>query len=90
MAFKYFHLLVGVRTAGTNEHTADVAERGGHCFRAVLAGNLIALGFFHDMIYFNQSIDEEHSGEGARVIACHSNNTATLGTLHLLVSMLLL
>ena len=90
MAFKNFHLHVGVCTAGTNEHTADVAERGGHCFRAVLARNLIALGFFHYMIYFNQSIDEEHSGQGAGVIACHSNDTATLGTLYLLVSLLLL
>ena len=35
-----------------------------------------------------QSIDEEHSGEGAGIITCHSNDTATLGTLHLLVTLL--
>ena len=88
VAFKYSHLPVSISTAGTDEHTASVAERGGLCFRAVLAGNFIALGFFHDVTHFNQSIDEEHSGEGAGVIAHHSDDTATLGTLHLLVPLL--
>lgn len=77
-----------IGTAGTDEHTAGVAVRGGFCFSAVLAGNLIAVGFFQDLTHFDQSIDEERSGEGAGVIACHSSNTATLGTLHLLVSLL--
>ena len=89
MPFKHFHLLVGICTASTNEHTANVAERGGHCFRAVLAGKIIAHSLFHYMVYFNQSIDEKHSWEGAGVIACHSNNTAALGTLQLLVPLLL-
>ena len=80
-----------VGTTGADEHVAGVAERDGLCITgAVLAGNLIALSFLHDLVHFDQSIDEEHSGEGAGVIACHSNNTATLGTLHLLVPLLLL
>ena len=53
-----------------------------------MAGNLIAFSFFQDLTDFNQSVDEEHSVEGAGVIACHSNDTAALGTLHLLVPLL--
>ena len=53
-----------------------------------MAGNLIAFSFFQDLTDFNQSIDEEHSGEGARVIACHSDDSSTLGTFHLLVPLL--
>ena len=34
-------------------------------------------------IPFNYFVDEKHSGQGVGVIACHSNNTAALGTLHL-------
>ena len=78
-------------TAVTDEHVAGMAERDGLCITgAVLAGNLIALGFLHDLVHLDQSIDEEHSGEGVGVVACHSNNTATLGTLHFLVQLLLL
>ena len=87
MPFKYLHLLVSIDTAGTDK-PAGVAERGGLCSRAVLAGNLVALSFFQDLTDFDQSIDEEHSGEGVGVIACHSNDTATLGTLHLLIPLL--
>ena len=83
-----FLLFVVISAAGTDEHTAGVAERGGLCFGTVLAGNLIALSFLQDVTHFNQTIDEKHSGEGAGVIACHRNDTATLGTLHLLVPLL--
>ena len=90
MSCKRLHRTVVVGTAGANEHTAGVAEGGGlRITRAVLAGNLTALSFFQDFTPINQSIDEEHSGERARVIACHTNDTATLGTLHLLVPLLL-
>ena len=90
MACKCPHCLVSIGTAGADEHAAGVAERDGLCFTgAVLAGNLAALGFLHDLVHFNQSIDEEHSGKGVGVIACHSDDTATLGTLHLLVLLLL-
>ena len=76
-------------TAGADEHAAGMAEGDGLCFTgAVLAGNLTALSFLHDLVHFNQTIDEEHSGEGVGVIACHINDTATLGTLHLLVPLL--
>ena len=77
-----------IGTASTDK-PASVAEKGGLCFRAVLTSDLIALDFFQDVIDSDQSVDEEHSGEGARVIAYHSDNTATLGTLHLLVPLLL-
>ena len=89
MACKNPHCLVGLGTAGADEHAASMAERDSLSFTgAVLAGNLTALGFLHDLVHFDQSIDEEHSGEGVGVIACHSNDTATLGTLHLLVPLL--
>ena len=75
--------------AGSADKPTGVAERGCVCItRAVLAGNLVALCSFQDLVHFNQSIDKEHSGEVAWVIACHSNNTATLGTLQLLVPLL--
>ena len=73
----YFLLLVVVGAAGRDEPTS-VAKRGGLCFKAVLTANLAALSFLQDVTDFDQSIDEEHSGEGARVIACHSNNTSQL------------
>ena len=80
---------MGVCAGHANEHAAGVAERACLCITGTtLTGNLIALSFFQDFISFDQSIDEEHSGEGAGVIACHSNDTATLGTLHLLVPLL--
>ena len=89
MAFECFHVLVGIGTAGTDEHAAGVAERGSlHNTGAALAGNLIALCLLQDRTLFNHSVDEEHSGEGAGVIAHHSNNSVALGTLHLLVSLL--
>ena len=87
VAFKYLQFLVNLDTAGADKPTS-VAERSSLCFRAALAGNLVAFSFFQDLAYFDQSIDEEHSGEGFGVIACHSNNTSTLGTLHLLVHLL--
>ena len=87
MTIVYTLLLVVIGAAGTDESTG-VTERGGLCFRAVLAGNLIALSFFQDCTLFNYSVDEEHSGEGAGVIACHSGDTTTLGTLNLLVPLL--
>ena len=90
MAFEYLHLLVGIATAGTDEHAAGMAERSClHNTGAALAGNFIALCLFQDSTLFNQPVDEEHSGEGAGVIACHRDDTVTLGTLHLLVPLLL-
>ena len=89
MAFKYLQFLVDIGTAGTDKPTG-VAEKGGFRFRAALTGNLIAQCLFQDLAHLNQSIDEEHRREGTGVIACHTNNTAALGTLHLLVSLLLL
>ena len=78
-----------VVSAGSADKPTGEAERGCTCVTGtVLAGNLVALSSFQDLVHFNQSIDEEHSGKGAGFIACHSNNTATLGTLQLLVPLL--
>ena len=87
MTLKYLQFLVGVSTAGADKPTS-VAERDGLCLTAALAGNFVALSFLHDLTDFNQSIDEEHSGEGAGVIACHTTYSAALGAFHLLVPLL--
>ena len=89
MLCEYLDCRVKVGT-GSADKTTGVTKTDRLCIaRAALAGNFITLGSFHDLVHINQSIDEEHSGEGVGVIACHSNDTAALGTLHLLVPLLL-
>ena len=87
MACKYFHLLVGIVAAGTDE-PAGVAERCGFRIRAILTGNFVALRLFHNVTDLNEAIDEEHRWKGAGVVPSHGANAAALGTLHLLVPLL--
>ena len=80
---------MGIGARSANESTG-VAQRNCLCITgAALTFNFISLGFFQDLRQFNQSVDEEHRGEGSGIIVCYSNNTMALGTLHFLVSLLL-
>ena len=64
MVCKSTHCLVGIVTAGTDEHATGMAERDRlRATGATLTSYIIALSFSQDFVYFNQSIDEEHSGE---------------------------
>ena len=64
MAYECTHCLVGTVTAGADEHATGMAEGDCLCTTgAALTRYIIAFSFSQDFVYFNQSIDEEHSGE---------------------------
>ena len=70
MAFKNFHLFVGISTIDAGEHIAGVAERDSLCVRTALTGNLIAFSIFPDFVHFDSSVNEKHSRSEVGVIAC--------------------